>query len=135
MLIATFLTVLKEVTLQDRANGRDPQALAKAVQIHQDTLRAQCTLFKSLRIFSGEEELEDESTYNLCFSGVSWVRMPPSHTETNTAWGPGSDFMLMQGKIVYLSEEHSTMQYETSQLLFCAVSCRKYHACFVFTFL
>lgn len=50
-----------------------------------------------------------------------------SHPKANTVWKSGSDLYANRRTIVYFIKEHSTiMQYETSQLLFCAVSYRKY---------
>lgn len=69
---------------------------------------AQCTLLKKSKDILWEEELEDESTYNLCFQWSQLGEDASSHTETNTAWGPGSDFMLMQ-EDCSLVEEHSTI--------------------------
>lgn len=117
--IATSLTVLKEVMFQDRATG-EIHKLSPRLYRFTKIPYAQCTLLKKSKNILWEEELKDASTYSICFqlSGDA-----SSHTATNTVWGPGSDFYVDTRKIVYFIKEHSTiMQYETSQLLFCAVS-------------
>lgn len=133
MFIANSLTVLKEVTFQDRAMDAIHRLLPRLYRFTKIPY-AQCTLLKKSESILWEEELKDELTYNVCFRGVCWVGMPPA-IQKPTLWGPGSDFYVDTRTIVYVIKEHSTiMQYETSQLLFCAVSCRKYRRCFVFTF-
>lgn len=120
--IATSLTVLKEVTFQDRATGEIHKLLPRLYRFTKIPY-AQCTLLKKSKNILWEEELKDASTYSICFPWSQLSGDASSHTATNTVWGPGSDFYVDTRKIVYFIKEHSTiMQYETSQLLFCAVS-------------
>ena len=95
VLIVTFLTVLKEVTFQDRAMDEIHKLLPRLYRFTKIPY-AQCTLLKKSKNILWEEELEDESTYNLCFQWSQLGEDASSHTETNTVWGPGSDFMLIQ---------------------------------------
>lgn len=129
------MTVLKEVTFQDRAMGAIHKLLPRLYRFTKIPY-AQCTLLKKSKNILWEEELKDESTYNVCFQWSQLSGDASSHTDTNTVWGPGSDFYVDTRKIVYFIKKHSTiMQYETSQLLFCAVFCRKYRHYFCFYFL
>lgn len=88
--------------------------------------------------FALSRRTEDASMYNIhCVFPMELISggggTASSHPEANTVWKSGSDLYANRRTIVYFIKEHSTiMQYETSQLLFCAVSYRKYCSCFVF---
>lgn len=98
VLIATFLTVLKEVTFQDRAMDEIHRLLPRLYRFTKIPY-AQCTLLKKSKNILWEEELENESTYNLCFQWSQLGEDASSHTETNTVWGPGSDLYVDTGRL------------------------------------
>lgn len=83
MFIANSFTVLKEVTFQDRAMGEIHKLLPRLYRFTKIPY-AQCTLLKTSKDVLGEEELKDESTYNICFQWSQLGGDACSHTETNT---------------------------------------------------
>lgn len=95
--IANSLTVLKEVTFQDRAMDVIHKLSPRLYRFTKIPY-AQCTLLKKSESILWKEELKDELTYNVCFHGICWVGMPPA-IQKPTLWGPGSDFYVDTGRL------------------------------------
>lgn len=68
------LPVLKEATFQDRAMGEIHRLLPRLCRFTKIPY-AQCTSLNKSECVLWEDELKDESTYNVCFSGVRSLGM------------------------------------------------------------